>query len=57
MFNMYPPSEKRNMASEIVPSRPEMIAGFTLSLWNTLSESQPARTVPTTPNAAEKAII
>ena len=35
---------------------PDMMAGLTRSLLNTLSDSQPANTVPRTPNAAEKAI-
>ena len=38
-------------------SIPDRIAGLILSPLNTVSDSHPARTVPSTPNTAEKAII
>ena len=36
---------------------PEMSTGLTLSPLNTVSDSQPAKMVPATPNASENAII
>ena len=45
------------MASDRKLNRPDSIAGFILSPLNTVSDSHPASTVPSTPNTAEKAII
>ena len=56
MLRTKPPPTNRKRIRDKVPRIPDKTAGFTLSPLNTLSESQPASTVPSTPEIAEKAI-
>ena len=57
MFNEYPPPVKRKAPSDSRHSTPEISTGMKRFPLNTLSESQPASTVPAIPKASENAMI
>ena len=56
MLRIKPPPTNRKRISDEVLIIPDRTAGLTLSPLNNLSESQPARTVPSMPKTAEKAM-